>query len=46
MVYILDERMIELIKDVVFDKSKVGYHQLKKPLPVEEEIMTIRELIF
>ena len=45
-VYIFNERKIQLSRDVVFDESKVGYYHLKKPLLVEEEIMTMSRPIF
>ena len=41
-VYIPSERKIQLSRDVVFDESKIGFHHLKKPLPIEEEIVIVR----
>ena len=41
-VYMPNERKIQLSRDVVFDESKIGFHHLKKPLHVQEEIVTVR----
>lgn len=41
-IYIASERKIQLSRDVVFDESKIGFNHLKKPLHVEEEIVTVR----